>query len=152
MPQRLSDVPMSQLVAGAEGWEGGPAVLRWTRNAGPVEQAIGYGDLFWPDFVEHEDCILFKGFSEESFRGFWEQTQGDRRAIEWVMSHQHIIDLFPDADPTDEQILYLGRLIREMWAVKLARDFPARRFVVEFCEEETDDLLDYQVYFHQEPA
>jgi hypothetical protein len=60
------------------------------------------------------------------------------------MNHRHILDLFqPERQPTLEQILYLGRALREMWEAKLRRDFSARRFVVGFEEEGIRDLLDY---------
>ena len=45
--------------------------------------------------------------------------------------------------------MYLGRLLREVWAAKLARDFPDRRFVVSFPEEFCESLIDYEVSFYQ---
>jgi hypothetical protein len=116
------------------------------------EHAIAYGELFWPDFAEHDGCILFAGFSEKSYQGFMEQTGGNRQAVEAVMNHRHIIDRFcrPELEPTQAQVVYLGRLLKEMWAAKLQRDFPTKRFVVSFPEEKLEDLLDYEVTFFQE--
>jgi hypothetical protein len=118
----------------------------WIGCVGSYEHAIGYGELFWPDFVEHDGCILLTGFSEESYLGFMQKTGGNRQATEAVMNHRHILDLFCGSErrPTREQVVYLGRLLKEMWAAKLQRDFPGKRFVVSFQEKPTEDLLDYE--------
>ena len=83
-----------------------------------------------------------------------EQTRGNRQAVEAVLNHRHILDLFyrPELKPTRAQVVYLGRLLKEMWAAKLQRDFPGKRFVVSLSEEEIEELLDYQVTFFQERA
>lgn len=153
MPQRLSDVPLSKLVPETQGWNGGRGIdlLSWFGCVGSIEHAIACGELFWPDFVEHDGCVLLAGFSEESYRGFVAQTGGNLRAVEAVMNHRHIIDIFSGSgkEPARHQVVYLGRLLREMWAAKLHRDFPAKDFVVSFPEEQPESLLDYQITFYQ---
>ena len=49
-----------------------------------------------------------------------------------------------------EQILYIGRKLKEMWKAKLNRDFPNRNITVRFYEEDSDNLLDYNITFYQE--
>ena len=154
MPQRLSDVPMADLVPETRDWNGGRgiSVADWIECVGSVEHAIGYGELFWPEFVELDGCVFFAGVTEGNYKAFLEQTGGDKRAVEAVLNHRHLLDLFVDSQPTREQVVYLGRLLREMWAAKLARDFPARRFVVRFPEAGRVDLLDYEVSLYQGEA
>ena len=53
------------------------------------------------------------------------------------------------AEPTRDQVVHLGRRLRDMWAAKLARDFPVRRFVVNFPEGGCGSLQDYEVSFYQ---
>jgi hypothetical protein len=67
------------------------------------------------------------------------------------MNHAHVVDLIEgqDGGPSDEQLVYVGRLLREMWESKLAREFPDRKFFVHF-EEEGDSVYDFVVDFHQE--
>ncbi|HSS48774.1 MAG TPA: hypothetical protein VLX28_07500 [Thermoanaerobaculia bacterium] len=130
----------------------GISVADWIGCVGSFEHAIGYSFLFWPEFVEFDGCIFFKtGFREENYRGFMTQTGGNRRAVEAVMNHCHICDLFgdPELDPTRAQIVFLGRMLKEMWAAKLQRDFPARPVTVTFPEDELDNFIDYQVTFYQ---
>lgn len=154
MPQRLSDVPMTDLVPETRDWNGdhGIELDDWIGCMGSFEHAIAYGELFWPDFVEHDGCVFFAGFCEESCRGFMQQTGGNRQAVEAVMNHRHIRDLFcsPELKPTQAQVVYLRRLLKEVWAAKLQRDFPGKRFVVSFPERPSENLLDYQVTFFQQ--
>ncbi len=152
MPQRLSDVPMADLVPETRNWNGGSGIgiEAWIGCIGSIEHAIGYGELFWPEFVELDGCVFFAGVTETGYRGFMQQTSGDKRAVEAVLNHRHILDLFSGSQSSREQVVYLGRLLREVWATKLARDFPDRRFVVSFPEEPSEDLLDYEVTFFQE--
>jgi hypothetical protein len=153
MPQRLGDVPLSQLVPETQEWNDGHGIdlLAWIGCVGSTKHAIAYGELFWPDFVEFDGCVLFAGFNEESYRGFMSQTGGDRRAVEAVMNHRHITDIFSGSgnEPTRHQVVYLGRLLRQMWAAKLHRDFPEKNFVVSFPEEPSEWLLDYEITFYQ---
>lgn len=154
MPQRLSDVPLADLIPETRAWNNGKGIglEYWVQCVGSFEHAIAYGELFWPEFEEHDGCVFFAGFSADSYRGFMEQTGGNQQAVEAVMNHRHILDLFcaPELTPTRTQVVYLGRLLREIWAAKLQRDFPDKRFVVSFPEEPSEDLLYYEVTFYQD--
>ncbi len=124
MPQRLTEVPLTTLIPTTLPWNQGPRVdvWGWRYHTGDCGQAIAYGELFWPDFLVHDGCVLWaEGFDESNYRSFMDQTSGDRRAVEAVMNHVHIADLFesPRADPSIDQMLYLGRLLQEIWSVKL---------------------------------
>src|SRR5438552_1985362 len=90
-----------------------------------------YRNLFWPDFVEREGCV-FLAFDETAFGQWTQQTGGDKRQIEEIMNHRHIVDLLPQAveQPTRELVLGFGELLQELWGAKLLRDFPERRFTV----------------------
>ena len=154
MPQRLSEVPLSHLVPETKEWNGGRGIglLAWIGCVGNIERAIAYGELFWPEFVEFDGCILLAGFSEESYQGFMSQTCGDRRAVEEVMNHRHILDFFSgsEQEPTQPQVVYLGRLLREMWTVKLQSEFPNRQIIVSFPEDHIEEVLDYVITVYQD--
>src|SRR5439155_16592660 len=78
-------------------WNNGAGVDidTYLAGVGSYEHAIAYARLFWPEFTIHEECVLFADFSYDSFRGFMESTHGNRRAVEALMNHQHILDMFP---------------------------------------------------------
>ncbi len=96
--------------------------------------------------------MLFSGFNEGSYRGFMESTQGNKKSVEMVMNHLHILDLFQNTseDPSKDLIVYLGRLLKDVWVCKVARDFPERQITVSFPEGEDYELLDYEITFFQE--
>ena len=48
-----------------------------------------------------------------------------------------------------ERLLYLGRTLREIYQAKLAWQFPARRFAVDFDESPGQPLEAYQITFYQ---
>ncbi len=79
-------------------------------------------------------------------------TKGNRGALEGVLNHTHITSLFGErgAEVSRTQVLHLGRLLRQMWTAKLARDFPDRRFVVSLSDDDCECLQDYEITFYQE--
>lgn len=145
---------LAKLIPELQEWNdgGGIEVRAWLSCVGDYQHAIAYGSLFWPQFTEHDGCIFFQDFSTETYEGFMKQAEGDKKRVEAVMNHRHILDLFPNvqSEPTKEQIIHLGHLLRDMWQCKLNRDYPGRRITVSFLEDDCGDLLDYQVTFFQE--
>ncbi len=128
--------------------------LGWLYHAGSLGQAIAYAELFWPSFVEHDGCILLADrYEPANFQGWMESTKGDRRAVEAVLNHTHILDLFlgSETEPTRDQIVHLGATLKEMWTAKLNGEFPGRPIVVSFPSDELEDLLDYQITVFQAP-
>jgi len=111
--------------------------------------------VLWPEFVEYKGCI-FRGPLSDSAKKAYEdwmaQTGGDLLRVEAVMNHLHIADVLEGtvADPSHEAILTFGRLMRDLWTQKLSIDFPNRRLIVSFPEDYRDDVVDYQITFHQE--
>ncbi|MBL8744504.1 MAG: hypothetical protein JNK04_25525 [Myxococcales bacterium] len=124
----------------------------WICCIGDYSHAIGYGRLFWPPFLEHDDAVFFaQGFAEENYRGFMDRTGGDRRAVEAVMNHHHLLRLFGDrsSSPSVAQLSHVAGLLSETWLAKLCRDFPARNFRVDTTGLDVADLDDAQITFRQ---
>ena len=142
-----------KLVSELSQWNNGNGIDidSWLGFKGNYELAIAFSRLFWPEFVEHDGCVFFAGFSLESFRGFMAQCNGDRASVEQVMNHRHLLDIFHHAADTAtlDQLTFLGTVLRETWRAKLARDFPSRSFEVTFDHADADDLLEYFVAFCQ---
>ena len=152
--KREPDVDFTELIPELSTYNNGEGidVDSWLTRVGSCAHAIAYARLFWPAFTVHDDCVLYAGFSQEIFGGFMEQTGGDKRSVEAVMNHRHILDLFQNgaSEPSEEAIVHLGRVLKEMWSCKLQRDFPERKVIVSFWEEQIEDLLDYEITFYQE--
>jgi hypothetical protein len=106
--------------------------MEWLYATGSVEQALGYSELFWPEFVEHEGCILLERVPA-SFNS-WAESLQEPSKVEAMLNHRHVSDLF-HAQTSHDMMITLGRLLRDIWTLKLARDFPDRRFSVEFYDQ-----------------
>lgn len=162
MPQRLADVPLSELVPDTKKWNSGAGISLecWIYSSGTIEVAIALGEMFWPDYFEFDNCV-FRGDAshEEKIRKSYPETllslKNDRAKVERLLNHLHVWDIFAraagDPQPSRDQCLYLARLLREMWEGKLQRDFPERSFKVVVNEEGAAAADgDFQVTFSQE--
>ena len=71
--------------------------------------AYGFASLFWPDFVEVDGAlILAEMYTEEGFQNWYSHFNGDLTAIEKMINHVHLEDLFVNArrdDDLDGQVL-----------------------------------------------
>jgi hypothetical protein len=148
----LPNPDFNELIPELKQWNNGDgiSVEGWLQCIGNYEYAVAYTTLFWPEFAIYEDCVFFADFGADTFSSWIEHTQGNKRATEAVMNHRHILDLFPNerTQPSREVTIYLGQLLKDMWQVKLKRDFPDRTIIVEFLEAVGEDLLDYQITFY----
>lgn len=141
----------SALIPELRDWNNGAGIdaRRWIETVGNFELAVGYSLVFWPKFVRFGRYILREGFSEESLRGFEKVAVGGTRAVETVMNHIHIADIHCNAESTEEQLRYLGRVLKDIHLLKLRRDFPGTEFQVSFNDEAGLDLIDYELTFSQ---
>jgi selenophosphate synthetase-related protein len=48
------------------------------------------------------------------------------------------------------RVVYLGRLLEQIYRAKLSAEFPERRFTVEFYEPPNRALQDHQLTFYQQ--
>jgi hypothetical protein len=146
MLERHTRLPVRDLVEAAKTCDATPA--EWIRQTGSLSALIGYLDLVWRDFVVHDGCLLREGFTLENFNQWMNATNGDRTAVEAMMNHEHILDLFVnhESELTSEQVLLAGRVLREMWCAKLSKDYPHLPVTVSFPDDELfEDLLDYEI-------
>ena len=141
---RYLGVPFVELLPETAGWmpDGGPVSPRtWLGTVGRYPHAIAYGELFWPEFAERGGRVYLSdpGVPDADLPS------------EALANHRHVADLFLTDGGTPEQLRYVGMLLRDMWTAKLARDFPGRRFVVDFPAGPCECDLDYIVSFWEEP-
>lgn len=128
----------------------------WLVGEGNVKFAIGYSILFWPEFIEYDDCIIFKNhFDKNNFEN-WKNTDYIKNyaQIESVLNHIHILDLFGTDEKKDEvnyeQILFLGNKLCEIYSSKLKIEFPNKEFIFDFNGNENLTAYDeYEVTFYQ---
>lgn len=134
-------------------WNNGRGVdaAGWLSAMGNFQLACAYTQVFWPRFTLHDGMILREGFDHGSLADFLASYGGNKTKVEWVMNHLHILDIqhmgCPDA--SRERIVYLGRVLKQIYELKLASDFPGERIVVDFDDSHHEDLVDYQLSFYR---
>ena len=133
------------------------SIKDWIVGEGNVKFAIAYSFLFWPEFVEYDDCIIFKNHFDKSNFENWKSTEYIKSysQIESVLNHIHILDLFGTDEKKEEinyeQILFLGSKLCEIYSAKLKLDFPERTFTFDFNGNEKLEATDeYERTFYQE--
>jgi hypothetical protein len=149
--ETVAAIPQS-IVSELADWNDGAGIdlVDWTANTGSFSLAVGYSEVFWPRFTEFENYVLMESFSLAALRSFESLPQITRQSIERVMNHLHIADIQHGActDIAADKLIFLGHRLREIYAAKLALDFPDRKFLVEFyCPEQSQDFEDYQLSF-----
>jgi hypothetical protein len=102
-----------------------------------VTGATVLSELFFPELVEVQDCVLLATRYEPSnFDGWWERTGGDHTAIERVLNHLHLWDLFEPSGEEEERALdVLSRKIAFAWRSCAEARFPERSFEVNVTDE-----------------
>jgi hypothetical protein len=125
----------------------------WRGCSGSFQLACAYSLLFWPRFMEL-DGMVFRGEMSRQMLDSWKANcSSDPAKIEATANHIHISDVqyVGCPDLSLERVLYLGKLLKEIYQVKLAADFPDRSFVVDFYEPPDKKLGEYQLTFYQKP-
>jgi hypothetical protein len=123
----------------------------WVDCNGNYSLAVGYATVFWPTFVPFEDYILREGFDVENLRVWERQQKGNKRDVESLLNHVHIGDIHQEhKDISEDKIVFLGRVLKEIWEAKLRWQFPDRPCEVEFYEpEDRTNLIEFQLSFWQ---
>jgi len=149
MPQ----IPTS-MASELQAWNQGRGIdlESWVGCKGNFALAVGYASIFWPRLVEFDGYILHEGFSVDSLRGFEASYGGRRRTVEATMNHRHIEDVqhLGCEDLTQDKIVLLGNIFREIYEAKLLWQFSSKPCTVElFIPEDVTNLTAYQVTFWQ---
>jgi hypothetical protein len=137
-----------------DAWNNGNGIdlESWIGCEGNFKLAVGYLSVFWAEFVEFEDYILRKEFSEEALRGFEKSCANDKKLIESVMNHLHIFDIqhYGCDDISKDKIIVLGNGLKEIYQAKLQWQFPNKPCNVSFYQpDDEDDLEAYEITFWQ---
>jgi hypothetical protein len=130
----------SDLLPELKDWNGGRGITPedWL-YCGMVssELTTAISVLFWPTFQAFEGYVLREGFSLKHVRD-WERVDGStRKMVEATVNTLHIDDLFSRETWTplvEARAARLGQILTRIYVLKLASDFPERRFEVEIFD------------------
>jgi hypothetical protein len=94
-------------------------------------------ELFFPELIEVRGCILLaSGYEQANFDEWWETTAGDHIAIERVINHLHLWDLFePSGEPEERALEVMARRVAQAWRCHAVETFPDREFEVAVTDD-----------------
>jgi hypothetical protein len=92
--------------------------------------------LFWPTFIEHKGYVFLKeNFSKIKF------NELKNKNIEFWMNLLSIDPYFEEDDDQMERALSLSKTLKEIWEIKLKKDFPQQEFhVIVLEDKEAGDI------------
>lgn len=149
----MQDVPES-MRAELQRWNGGRGIdlEGWACCMGNFQLAVGYSTVFWPRFERHGRYILREGITESGIAGFEAQAGSTAASVEAVLNHLHLADIQHGncEDISSDKLLHLGKVLEEIYAAKLAWQFPDSPCHVHlYVPEDREDLREYQITFWQ---
>lgn len=157
-PSPKKGIDWNTLLPELVGWSPPTTPNALAANLGRYAVAIGYLSVFWPEFTEYDGMVFSGDIIDEdgskNIEKWLAALKGDKQAVESMLNHLHILDVqHPGlwSTATESQIIFIGLYLKEMWAAKLAQDFPTKHFIVELHEGTSDNLRDYQISFCQAP-
>jgi hypothetical protein len=147
----------SELIPELKDWNNGKGidVESWIGCVGNFQLMIAYSTLFWPNWKIYKDMIVPENAPEDYLEEWLRYCDGDKRAVESVVSHIHIVDLHHaySEDVTHDRLIFLGNKLKEIYECKLESDFPERNILVVFDDSPQEDITDYILYiFHDSNA
>lgn len=108
-------------------------------------------ELFFPEFILHEDTILFRHkFNEDTFNNWFEQFKGDLTRLEKFLNTIYVADLFPNQHFEGHpyhNIEYIGKCLKKAWAYELSQQFPEKD--IEMIDYKSESHYDYVISFWQ---
>ena len=112
--------------------------MQWLDCIARSDAAVAYSLLFWPSFLRFEKYILREGFTEREVRRWEGVPDSSRKTVEATLNTFHLDDLFfgdEEWNPlAEKRAIHLGRILREIFRIKLAHDFPGVGFEVSFFD------------------
>ena len=105
---------------------------------GNLDLAVAFTELFWPDIVEVDGCYFRAQTGYEEMMKHWhDELKGDKQALEALINHLHVYDLFTRDDAENDLEVYehLGEVLVECWTCALKTKFPDLEFTVDYATE-----------------
>lgn len=106
---------------------------------GNFEIAAAFCNLFHPELVEVEGCILLAEQARRYNFVEWKQKlEGDRKRIEATINHVHVYDLFLNSNRegiNSQTYEHIGQTLLKCWSCALREAFPDRHFKFDYASE-----------------
>ena len=105
---------------------------------------FAFFELFWPSFIIYKNYILLKeNFSEEKIEDLIRKNE----KVEFWMNFFITDPYFENEENEEVKSESLAWSLLQIWQAKLEKDFPDKKFIVQYiCDEEYGD---YGLTFYQ---
>lgn len=131
--RRIEAMSLPDAAAWRSGFGGSVGLFDFVARHVSLTAALAFGEVLWPAFVVERGCVLLKERYEPSaLDQWWAQLAGDVAALEAVVNHVHVWDLFDQdaVDGLEGACSEMAELIAATWRCALAEAFPDRSFSV----------------------
>jgi hypothetical protein len=119
---------------------GGWDLRQYAYNNIDIADVAVIGAVFCPGFIEMDGVVFVDFlFHEESYAHWRTKIGGDNQAIERLLNHLHLWDVFDPKSEEDYSALpELCNKIGNMWNASARNAFPDREFSVELSDDPED--------------
>lgn len=126
------------------------AIDIWTKDTPPPETASVYvkqevsiaavvamTDMLCPRFVDVEGAVLLETNADtETFQSWKQHFDGDLHAVESMLNHEHVWDLFPVNGEKDQAALEIvAERMAITWKAAAEAQFPDRTFTCQVTDD-----------------
>ncbi len=102
-------------------------------------------DFFWPSFIQKEKYVFLKEqYSEEKFQNYVKTDDN----IEYWLNFLTVDCFFLQEENGEKKASKLAQVLVEIWDAKLKKEFPKKKFVVQYLYDTKTG--DYGLTFYQE--
>ncbi len=108
--------------------------------------AILFSRLYFPEFVEVNDCIILKErYHKSIFNEWFRALNGDITEVEKMYNLYEVKDLFHinDCNISEEKIQTLASLLSTSWEINLSILFSHRKFTVKVFQESDTTFITF---------
>ncbi|MFT3676818.1 MAG: hypothetical protein QM781_13075 [Chitinophagaceae bacterium] len=105
------------------------------------EDVLILSSLFFPSMIEVDSCIFFKShYNPDSYLIWKNKFNNDSKAIERMVNHVHIYDVFDHCSDTISESIFeeVARLLQKSWIYYFRSLYPDKQINVEYVSGDMD--------------
>lgn len=98
------------------------------------EDVLLFSKVLFPDLVVHETAVFLESrFTVDAFSGWMASCNNDVVAVEKVLNHLHLYDVFGGCSDRVDDAVYeqLCKIVAQSWRMVLLIQFPEKKFCVQ---------------------
>ncbi|MFT3675207.1 MAG: hypothetical protein QM781_04845 [Chitinophagaceae bacterium] len=105
------------------------------------EDFLIFSSLLFPELIEVDGCVFFKThYNPDSYSRWKKALYEDRSAIEKMINHVHVYDLFDHRSGNVSESVFdeVGKLLQTSWSCYFRFKYPEWQIAVEYSNSDQD--------------